>query len=365
MPLKKLAVFSIERLGILNEKGECDEKLKPKLSEEKVKEMHRLMVLARAFDEKALSLQRQGRIGTYASVKGQEAAQIGSALALGKKDWVVQSFRENSVSLALGYPLHLLYAYWGGDERGAVCPENINVLPTSIPVGSQIIHGAGIGWAMKMRKEKAAAITFFGDGATSEGDFHEGLNFAGVFKTNSVFLCQNNQWAISEPRKKQTESKTIAQKAIAYGIKGIQVDGNDVFAVFKAVSEALENARQGKGATLIEAETYRIGDHTTADDAKRYRPEKEVKEWEKKDPIERLRKYLEKKKLWSEKEEKKLKAWAAKKVEEAVQQFEAMPAQKPTEFFDFTFSELTPRLAEQKKELMERIEEKERVKEDG
>ena len=216
-------------------------------------------------------MQREGRIGTYASIWGQEAAQVGSALALTDGDWIFPSFRESGVLVARGYPLWMLYRYWTGDERGMSAPEGLNVFPMSVPVGTQIPHATGAAWAMKLKGHKNVAAVYFGDGGSSKGDFHEGLNFAGVFKVPCVFLCQNNQWAISVPRSSQTAAKTIAQKGFAYGMEGLQVDGNDVVAVYKATKEAAEKARSGGGPTLIECFTYRLDDHTTADDSSRYR----------------------------------------------------------------------------------------------
>ena len=362
MPEKTIAEFSVKYVQVMDEKGIADAKLMPRLSDKQIIEMYRLMVLAKAFDDKALKLQRQGKIGTYASHRGQEACQIGGVYALGKNDWLFPAFRENAAFIALGFPMHLLYAYWGGDERGAKIPKEFNALPTSIPVGTQLLHAVGTAWAMKLKKKKSATIVFFGDGATSEGDFHEAMNFAGVFKTPTVFLCQNNQYAISVPVSQQTAAETIAQKAIAYGFEGIQVDGNDVFSVYRAASEALKKASMGNGPTLIECFTYRLSDHTTADDAKRYRTEKEVLEWKKKDPIERLRKHLEGKKIWSSRKEKELIDWADAKVEKAVKEFEAMPAPVPDDMFQYLFAAMPRRLREQRDYLEKYVNELRREK---
>src|SRR5918996_5952909 len=267
MPKKTVQSFSVEWLQILDENGNCDEELRPPLAREDIKKLYEWMVLARVFDEKAFKLQREGRLGTYASILGQEAAQVGSAFALRAGDWMFPSFREPGASLVRGLPMRMILQYWAGDERGSIIPQGQNDFPISIPVATQIPIGAGVAWGAKYKGDNIAVLVFLGDGATSKGDFHEGLNAAGVFSLPVVFFCQNNQWAISVPLKRQTAAETLAQKAIAYGFPGIQVDGNDVFAVYSATDQALKRARAGQGPTFIEAVTYRIGDHTTADDA--------------------------------------------------------------------------------------------------
>lgn len=292
MPKKTIEKFKIEWLQILDEHGNCDEELRPSLRDAEIKKLYQWMVLARTLDEKAVKLQREGRLGTYASILGQEASQIGSAYALEPSDWMFPSFREPGVSIVRGLPLRMIFQYWSGDERGSHIPPGQNDFPITIPVATHIPIAAGTAWAAKFDGQRIAIAVYLGDGATSKGDFHEGLNFAGVFSLPMVFLCQNNHWAISVPLRKQTLAKTLAQKAIAYGFEGIQVDGNDIFAVYLATKEALERARAGNGPTLIECVTYRIGDHTTADDASRYRSQDEVEQWRKKDPIDRLRNYM-------------------------------------------------------------------------
>src|SRR3989344_8083214 len=301
MPLKTIQKFHIHYIQILNEHGACDEKLKPKLRPNEIKRLYEGMILSRAYDERALKLQRQGRLGTFASLLGQEAIHAGSALAIKDSDWIVPSFRCEGVFICKGLPIVNILQVYGGDERGYDVAKNFNITPFEITVGTQMLHGCGIAYGMKFKKKKSAVVTYFGDGATSEGDFHEAMNFAGVFKAPCVFICQNNQYAISVPVEEQTASKTLAQKAIAYGFEGIKVDGNDVFAVYKASDYALKKARAGKGPTLIECFTYRMSDHTTADDAKKYRGEKEVEEWKKKDPISRSEKYLKAKKIINDK----------------------------------------------------------------
>lgn len=310
----------------------------PKLADKEIKQIYELMVLSRIFDDIALKLQREGRILTYASLLGQEASQVGSAYALSQDDWFVTTYRDHGVWIARGLPMEKLYQYWAGDERGMDFKEDLKALPPAIPIGSHIPHAVGLAWAEKMKVTKNAAIVYFGDGATSKGDFHAAMNFAGVFKIPCVFLCENNQWAISVPRSHQTASETIAQKANAYGFEGVLVDGNDVFAVYKATKDALDKARAGNGPTLIEAYTYRLEDHTTADDWKRYRSEKEVEEWKKKDPVVRLRKYMEKEKMWSEKEEKELQEKTKTQINEAVKRFESVPPQEQKDIFKYVYA---------------------------
>ncbi len=348
---KIIEKFSVEYLQILNENGNCDKRLMPSLTKKQIKDMYEYMILTRVFDDKALKLQRQGRLGTYAPTRGQEASQIGSALVIKDEDMVFPAFRENGVFLVRGMLLELLFQFWAGDERGMCIPKNVNMFPVAITVGVQPLHAVGYSIAMKHKKKKAAAITYFGDGATSEGDFHEAMNFAGVFNAPCVFICQNNQYAISVPVEEQTASKTLAQKAIAYGFSGIKVDGNDVFAVYKVTYDALKRARAGKGPTLIECYTYRIGDHTTSDDSKKYRKEKEVKEWEKRDPILRLKRYMKKSGMFSEKYENQIKKWAEESVDKAVTKAESVPRLKPEEIFDYTYASLTEELKEQREQI--------------
>jgi len=237
--------FDVKYLQILDENGNVDESLLPKISVEQIKKMYEFMVLIRTFDETALSLQREGRILTYAPLKGQEAVQVGSAFAMEREDWVFPTYRDNGVYIVRGFPMKMLYQYWAGDERGMAIPEGINIFTVCIPVATQVSHAVGFAWAEKMKKGKSVVFVYFGDGATSKGDFYESLNFAGVFKVPLVGICQNNQWAISVPRSRQSAAKTLAQKAIAFGFNGIQVDGNDIFAVYKAVREAREKALSG------------------------------------------------------------------------------------------------------------------------
>ena len=355
MPRTRVYEAVTERLEILQLDGSVDQALMPGLDDERVLAMYRDMVRMRAFDDKALKLQRQGRMGTWPPIRGQEAVQAGVGHAMSEADWLIPAFREHGVMLLKGVPGHLLYAFWSGDERGSCFPEGVRCFPVAVPVGSQWQHGAGVGLSLKLRGEAAAAVAFGGDGSTSEGDFHEALNCAGVFQVPTVFVIQNNQWAISVPLHRQTASATLGQKAHAYGIPGLQVDGNDVFAVWAAAAEALERARSGGGPTLIEAVTYRIGDHTTADDASRYRSEEEVASWQARDPIARLRRFLEARGLWDDARESELEAQVHAWVDEQVHAFETMPAQSPEDLFTHMYAETPPHLQEQMAALLEEV----------
>lgn len=285
-------VGKVEHLAILDEQGRVDESLDPDIPPERLLAMHRIMLLARRFDERRLSLQRQGAIGTFAPVKGQEAAQVGPMENLIAVDWFVPAFRESAAALHRGAEMSQLLLYDAGYNEGAAQEPGQHDLPIAVPVASQLPHAAGIAYALVHQGSNGVVMTFFGDGATSEGDFHEALNFAAVFQLPVVFVCQNNQWAISTPRSRQTASRTLAEKAFGYGMPGVQVDGNDLLATYAAARDAVVRAREGGGPTLIEALTYRMEVHTTADDPKKYRDEGEVAEWARRDPIERLQRYL-------------------------------------------------------------------------
>lgn len=314
--------------------------------------LYRAMVFARTFDRKATALQRQGRLATYAPFEGQEAAQLGAAAGLEPTDWVVATYRDAALMWAQGYPWELLIAGRTGDERGGAPPEHVPVMPHSITVGGHMVHAVGLAWAEKLQGTSNIALTSFGDGATSEGDFHEAMNFAAVYDIGCVFLCQNNGYAISLDRERQTRSETIAQKAIAYGMPGVQVDGNDLFAVYEAVVEAADRARSGEGPTLIEAVTYRLGPHTTADDPNRYRGSDEAEEWRDKDPLERLRIYLSERDAWDDDWQAQIVSEAAAEIERAVELAESMPPLQPGEILDAMFETTPPHLARQRQELV-------------
>jgi len=346
-------------LSILNEHGNIDEALEPDIPEDLLFKLHRYMLLGRRFDERLLSLQRQGRIGTFPPISGQEAAQLGAAAALRQSDWMVPSFRETAAELWRGRTLESVIIYNNGYNEGGRISEDRNDLPISVPVGSQILHAVGIGYAIKYRQSDDVAMTFFGDGATSEGDFHEGLNFAGVFQTPVIFVCQNNQWAISLPRSKQTRSKTLAQKALAYAIPGIQVDGNDILAVYTAAKEAVARARSGEGSTMIECVTYRMAVHTTADDPKRYRSDQEVEEWQKRDPLVRFQKYLKDKGLLTDDGVESAEAEIKDQIQAAVDRAEEETKSlgDPLDMFNHAYAELPPHLIEQRNALARELEE--------
>jgi len=338
---------------ILKPDGTLHPDVKPPISDQETLQLYQKMVFIRLADQKALMLQRQGRMGTYAPIWGQEACQVGSAYILQGGDWVFPAFRELGATLMMGIPLKTIYLYWMGNEEGSRAPEGVNVAPVSIPVGTHPLHAVGVAWAAKIRGDKIVTISYFGDGATSKGDFHEAMNLAGVFKTPSIFFCQNNQFAISVPRKIQTASETIAQKAIAYGVDGIQVDGNDLFAVSTVTKEAVAKARSGGGSTLIEAVTYRFGPHTTADDPTKYRREDEIEPWKQLDPLVRLRLYLKGRGLWSDEVEKRMTEEAQKEIDQAVKEAETVPVPELEEIFKYVYAEMTPQLKEQMEYLKE------------
>lgn len=319
--------------------------------------LYRAMVLTRVFDEKAVALQRTGRIATFASSLGQESVGVGAASAMRPEDVLVPSFREQAAQLWRGVTLKELFLYWGGDERGSNFAGPREDFPVSIPVASHFPHAAGAALALKLRGEPRATVCIAGDGATSKGDFYEGLNIAGVWNVPAVFLINDNQWAISVRRVRQTAAETLAQKAIAVGMPGEQVDGNDVIAVHDAVSRALERARGGGGPTLIEALTYRLSDHTTADDASRYRSDEEVSAHWKEEPVARLRNYLVSQNAWSKEDEEKLHKECKTRVDQAADDYLAMEVQPVADIFDYLFAELPEDLKPQRDFAVSHIEE--------
>ena len=358
MPRKKINIpCKMEFLSVLDEKGKLDKNLEPDISEDLLLKLYRAMLLGRRFDERMLSLQRQGRIGTFAPTSGQEASQVGSVAALRSSDWMVPSFRETAAQIWRGAPMENIILYFGGYNEGGRIEDTSKDLPISVPVASQILHAVGLGWAINYRKTDEVVMVFFGDGATSEGDFHEGMNFAGVYQTPVIFLCQNNQWAISVPLSGQTHSETLAQKALGYGIPGIQVDGNDILAVYAAAKEAADRARSGGGPTMIECVTYRVTMHTTADDPKRYRTEDEVEGWKKKDPLVRFEKYLMDKKVATKDKFQALETEVKEEIQAAVDRAEELMKKldDPLQMFEHAYAELPPYLKEQRAELAEEL----------
>ena len=276
-----------------------NQKYMPALSSDEVLYYYQKMLYARQVDLKAVSYQRQGRMYTYPPNKGQEAIAIGTGALITDDDWLVPAYRELGAYFMKGATLKDLLLYWGGHEDGAKLPTVKNMLPISVPISSQLLHAVGIAFGLKHQQKPGVVFVYFGDGGTSQGDFHEALNFASVWQAPVLFICQNNQYAISLPRHKQTRSESIAIKSLAYGMTGVQVDGNDFLAMYQATGQAYEYAKAGNGPVLIEAVTYRLGAHTTADDPRRYRSEEEELEWVTKDPIIRLRQYLMTQNKWS------------------------------------------------------------------
>jgi 2-oxoisovalerate dehydrogenase E1 component alpha subunit len=302
--------------------------------------MYRALVLARTFELKAVSLQRTGRLGTYAAALGQEAVAVGVASAMRPQDVLLPSYRDNAGLLWRGVKMEEILLFWGGDERGNYSSGPPHDFPPCIPVGSQAPHAAGVAYAFKLRKQPRVAVCLFGDGATSKGDLWEAMNFAGVRELPVVFVASNNQWAISVPLRLQTASATLAQKAIAAGFCGEQVDGNDVIAVRAAAEQAIAAARNGKGPFFIEAVTYRLGDHTTADDAARYRLPEEVRAHWKEEPIARLRTYLVRQNAWGKAQEEQLVAECQERVEAAVARYLETGPRAPETMFDHLYAEL-------------------------
>ena len=341
---------SIDYFQVMDEGGNIDQSLFPKdVDDSKMVSMYKYMLLTRALDAKILSLQRQGRAATYAPSLGEEAVHIGCAFAMRKQDFFVPNFRQHGMYVVRGFPLDRFILYWKGFEEGDAVPQGFNGLSVSVPVGSQMPQGAGIAYAFKYKKRDAVAIAFVGDGGTSEGDFYESMNFGGVFKLPLIGLIENNQWAISMPRNKQTASKTLAQKGIAAGIACVQVDGNDMLAVYKAVQDAIANAKNGP--TLIEAVTYRMGMHTTSDDPTKYRPDADAEAWRKKDPIVRVRAYLTKKGLWNDVMEQQANEEQLKQIDEAVAKAEAFKPD-PKSMFENVYS-FMPEVLKQEEDAAE------------
>jgi pyruvate dehydrogenase E1 component alpha subunit len=340
------------RVRFLDEEGVLAEGAEPPLPDARVRELYGHMVRSRLFDDRMLKLQRQGRIGTFAPAFGQEACQVGSIATLTEKDWFVPAFRELAAALYRGAPMKSILLYAMGFEEGSMTPKGARDLPISIPIGGQCAHAVGLAWAMKLRKDPGIAITYFGDGATSEGIVHEAMNFAGVLRVPVIFFCQNNQWAISTPRRIQTASETIAQKAIAHGLRAVQVDGNDLLAVHAVTKEAAALARSTGMSTLIEAITFRRGVHTTADDPGKYRTKAEEEVWAKRDPIDRVRKYLTSRGSWSAAEEAALEKRVSDEIQQAIQEAEAFREAEPDPLlmFDHTYSDMPAYLLRQKEE---------------
>lgn len=333
--------FDAEPLTVIDKDGRLVGELpKPAKDVDFVLNLYRAMVLARTFDTRAVALQRTGRLGTYASCLGQEAIGTGVAFAMSDQDVLLPSFREHAAQLIRGVTPTELLQYWGGDERGNNFAGPRRDFPVCIPVGSHFSHAAGVALAKAQLKEAGAAVAIGGDGATSKGDFYEAINVIGVWQLPAIFVINNNQWAISVPTPAQTASETLAQKAIAAGIPGVRVDGNDVLAVFAATSAALDRVQSGDGPTLIECLSYRLSDHTTADDAGRYRDEEEVSRHWPDEPVRRLRQHLVDNHGWTKEDEETLIRTCAEEIESAAEAYLNISADSPSAMFNHLYETL-------------------------
>jgi len=348
------ARFDIECISFLDDDGQVKGRLPPGApAADALVDMYRLMVLTRAFDHKAIALQRTGLLGTYASCLGQEAIGAATGTAMRAEDVLLPTYREQAAQFARGVKMSELLLYWGGDERGSnfqAAPEDF---PVCVPIGTQTCHAVGVATAFRIRGQARVAVCMAGDGATSRGDFYESINLAGVWRLPVVFVVSNNQWAISVPVSAQTACRSIAQKAIAGGFAGVQVDGNDAIATRFVVEKAIDKARAGGGPTLIEALTYRLGDHTTADDAGRYREDAEVSAQWKHEPIARLRAYLAAERLWSKRDEETLLAECQGQVSDAAEAYLSVDLDAPQAMFDHLYARLPTALADQRRHLIE------------
>jgi pyruvate dehydrogenase E1 component alpha subunit len=352
-PLVPIAAkFEIEYLQYLDPEGKQVRKDLPDFAKdvEQMVELYRLMVSTRVFDTKSIALQRTGKLGTYASCLGHEATHVGIGASLKPEDVFAPSYREYGAQLYRGVRPRDVYMYWGGDERGNDYQNEPakHDFAWSVPIGTQCLHAAGTALAFKIRKEKRVAVCTIGDGGSSKADFYGAINVAGARDLPLVAAIVNNQWAISVPRRIQSGAKTLAQKGIAAGLHCIQVDGNDIIAVKKAMTDAVERARKGQGGSVVECVTYRLGDHTTADDARRYRGKQEVEDAWKKDPVKRLRIWLESKKAWNKKKEEKLQAECDAWMDDEVNTYLQTKAQPVSAIFDYTFAELPANLVQQR-----------------
>lgn len=351
MPAKHLELTDdySQTLQIIDEQGQVvNEKAMPDMSGEHMRELMRRMVYTRIWDQRALSLNRQGRLGFYAPVAGEEASMLASEFAMDKEDWLLPSYRDIPQLVWHGLPLYQAFLYSKGHFAGGQIPEDVHAVMPQIIIAAQCTQTTGIALGLKKRGKKNVAFSYFGDGATSQGDFYEALNFAGVFKAPAIFINQNNRFAISVPVEKQTAAHTLAQKALAAGIKGIQVDGMDPLAVYAATDEARHRAINGEGPTLIETLTYRYGPHTMAgDDPTRYRTKALNNEWEKKDPLVRFRTFLEEQGLWNAKDEEDTAAEAKSDVASALKKADQVPKQKVTDLLKLMYEKPTASIQEQ------------------
>ncbi|MBI4377104.1 MAG: pyruvate dehydrogenase (acetyl-transferring) E1 component subunit alpha [Elusimicrobia bacterium] len=358
MALNTVSESKTQRLEILSPEGVVDPSLPCEITPERLLEIYRKMVEIRLFDERAIKLQRQGRLGTYPQILGQEATQLIPPMCLEPEDWLVPTYRGQGCYYARGLQLRYSLLYWAGDDRGVRFPEGNNDMIFSIPVGTHLTQVAGLAWAAKLQGQPRVAMAYLGDGTSSKGDLHEALTFAGQFKLPAIYVIENNHWAISMPRERQSAAKTLAEKAWSYGIFGLQVDGNDPLALHEAARQAIERARRGEGPTVLECETYRLGHHTTADDAGRYRPASEAEAWKRKDPVARLRRYLSSRGLWDEERESRLKAEAEAMIQREVEAYENFPPPNPLDMFADNFALAPWNLIEQRRELEELLKDR-------
>lgn len=348
--------FNIEYVAFLDAEGNLQQALPETLSDrDTLVKLYQSMVLARVFDRATINLQRTGSMGTYASCEGQEAIGVGIAQAMHADDVFVPYYRDIATQIQRDVLLEEIMLFWGGDERGSNFSQQAQDFPMCVPIATQSCHAVGIAFAMKYRKQSRAVVTTCGDGATSKGDFYEAINVAGAMHLPVVFVVNNNQWAISVPRAKQTAAKTIAQKAFAAGIPGLQVDGNDPIAVYEVVQKALQQARDSHQPTLIEAITYRLGDHTTADDASRYRDKREFEAAQQLEPLKRFKKFLKAEYNWSADDDKQVYAICDQRVKAATVVYLNTKPQKPGEFFDYMFAQPTRDLMAQKKDYLAEV----------
>ena len=361
-----VARFEIRRRRYIDEDGALVHALPRALADpSSIIRLYRGMVLARTLDAKCVALNRQGRLGTYATAYGQEAVPIGVASAMRRSDILVPSYRENAALVWRGVGVHEVLSYYAGSERGSDWAEPAHDFPTSITVGGHALHAAGAAFAVQYRSENRAVACVFGDAATSKGDVYEACNLAGVWRLPVVFVITNNQWAISTPLAKQTASETLAQKGLAAGIAVEQADGNDVVAVHEAVGTGLDRARSGGGATLVEAVTYRLADHNTADDARRYRDPTEVEAHAAAEPIGRVRRWLESVQAWTEARQARLQAGCSAVVEAGVEKLFAAAPEPPSVMFEHVYAEPPPELARQRDAALRAIAVERRAKRRG
>ncbi|WP_274435798.1 pyruvate dehydrogenase (acetyl-transferring) E1 component subunit alpha [Alicyclobacillus sp. ALC3] len=343
----------VPHIQVLDEQGKVvDSDWMPQLSDAQLRELMQRMVFTRVWDQRAVKLTRQGRLGFYAPVAGQEASMIGSEFATKKEDFILPAYRDVPQAVWHGWPMYQAFLYSRGHQHGGEMPQGVNIIPPQIIIGAQIVQASGVAMAFKLRNEPRVAITYTGDGGTSQGDFYEGMNFAGAFGLPAVFIVQNNQFAISVPVRLQTAAETLAQKAIAAGIPGVQVDGMDVLAVYAATQHAVERAREGDGPTLIESLTFRFGPHTmSGDDPTRYRTKDLEEEWAQKDPLVRFRKYLESRDLWTENDEENAIEEAKTAVNDALKKADEYPKMTIPGLIDSMFAELPGDLVRQREEF--------------